>query len=550
MLRLNVKMSSGFRDRATGRWVWLVAVLIGSNIGPGRVAETAADETGIVWGETYDESAALTRHGVAEFKADLHHPQPAVPPPTGTLTTAYDHAHNHYCLIAPGQPQLLVLPADRSDRWEPVEPQPAGDRWRSVLADEAGGVWVAGKQELLRLNPLDPAAGWEDARGRAGFPDGAIEAIGLGPDGLLRVAVEPGLLVICTLADERKPADYAWNVWTLMVAGQPVTGAVSRVATDRDGRLLVTAGGQEFASRPKADAWQNNWELVARLPGSNHDLSGDLLGGDFYMAGGRTNARGFPARLHDFAEVFRFTFDSESRRGRWDVVTTLPHPLVHCGTSHVGGRLVVAGGDRIDAAGRRHEQAATWLVDPATGGVKEGPPLARPRPMPIALHVNGRVYVAGNPREETDRPGQLESLGSGEESWRQEPDGPVGFGPLAGCALGDEIFLAVPHKYLAVFNTQTSTWRTVPVPRPPRSCQMAGYRGEVWLLGGRGVHNGREVQIFNPATGRWRSGPDLPRELVWGCAAVVDGRLIVAGGAAGSCYSNRTWMLRESDADE
>jgi len=121
---------------------------------------------------------------------------------------------------------------------------------------------------------------------------------------------------------------------------------------------------------------------------------------------------------------------------------------------------------------------------------------------------------------------------------------------VAGCALGDEIFLAVPHKYLAVFNTQTSTWRTVPVPRPPRSCQMAGYRGEVWLLGGRGVHNGREVQIFNPATGRWRSGPDLPRELVWGCAAVVDGRLIVAGGAAGSCYSNRTWMLRESDADE
>lgn len=499
-----------------------------------------------------DRAAAFPLESLARKPqaANLHHPQPPVPPPAGVMATTYDHAHNHYCLVAKGESALLVLSADQPQRWRPVEPQPIGDDWQTVLADEVGGLWVAGKRKLLRLDPLKPAAGWDDARGRAGFPDGAIEAIGLGPDGLLRVAVGAGLLVSCTLADERKPADYVWGARTPTVAGQPLTEAVSHIAADRDGRLLITAGGRQLASQPAADAWQRHWELVARLPGSNHDLSGDLLGDSFFMAGGRTTAWGYPARLHDFAEVFRFAYHEQAGRGKWDAIATLPHPLVHCGTSHVGGHLVVVGGDRIDAASKRHEQAAVFFVNPATGDVTEGPPLAWPRPMPIALHVNGRVYVAGNPQGAADEPGRLESLGPGEQSWRQEPDGPAGFGPLAGCLLGDEIFLAVPHKYLAVFNTQTATWRTVAVPRPPRSCQMAGYRDEVWLLGGRGVRDGREVQILNPATGQWRRGPDLPRELVWGCAAVVDGRLMVAGGAAGSCYSNRTWMLREANAPE
>jgi len=521
-----------FKRWSGNGWLWSAALLAST------AGASAADQA---------EPLPLEAPAKPYLPADGHVPPPAVPPPAGTVATAYDHADNHYALVAAAELRLFVLPADRSDRWEPVEPQPTGDRWEAVVADEVGGLWIAGKHRLLRLDPLDPAAGWADGRVRAGFPDGRIEAVGLGPDGLLRAAIEPGLLVSCTLADERKPADYEWEARPMTAAGRPLAEAITQVAADSDGRLLVTAGGRQFASRPAADAWQRHWELVARLPGSNHDLSGDVLGGDFFMAGGRTNAWGFPARLHDYADVFRFAYDSRTRHGRWDVVARLPRPLVHCGTSHLGGRLVVVGGDRIDAAGERHEQAATFFVEPSPGRVSSGPPLARPRPMPIALHVNGRVYVAGNPRGRDDEPGRLESLGAGEQAWRREPDGPAGFGPLAGCVLGEEIFLAVPHRFLAVFNTRAGTWRTVTVPRPPRSCQMAGYAGEVWLLGGRGVRDGREVQIFDPATGRWRSGPDLPRELVWGCAAVVDGRLMVAGGAAGACYSNRTWMLRGGD---
>lgn len=475
----------------------------------------------------------------------IHRPPAAVPPPAARLATAYDHANNHYCLVPTNdEVQLLVLSADRPDCWRPVEPQPMGDRWCTVLADEVGGLWVAGGRQLLRLDPRNPTAGWQAAHNHAGFPAGTIEAIGLGPDGLLRVAVEAGRLVACTVADERKPAEYGWNTRQLTVAGVPLADPVIQLQADAAGQLWVITSGQSLVAEAAADAWQQHWELVARMPGSNHDLSGDLLDGHFFMSGGRTNAWGFPARLHDFAEVFRLSFDRQAGRGQWDVIAQLPHPLVHCGTSQLDGRVLVVGGDRIDAEGQRHQQDAVFLIDPDTGAVATGPATRWPRPMPIALHVAGRVYVAGNPHGAVDEPGRLESLGVGEQAWRQEPDGPTGFGPLAGCVLGEEIYLAVPQQSLGVFNTRTSRWRTVAVPRPPRSCQMAGYKGEVWLLGGRGVRDGREVQIYDPATDRWRLGPDLPRELVWGCAAVVDGRLMVTGGAAGACYSNRTWMLR------
>ena len=125
-------------------------------------------------------------------------------------------------------------------------------------------------------------------------------------------------------------------------------------------------------------------------------------------------------------------------------------------------------------------------------------------------------------------------------------------GPIAGAVLNGKLYVSVPHKFIAVFDTKTQTWNTLIPQIAPRSCQMAAYNGEIWVMGGRIGEPEKPVPpstsiesiIYSPLTGNWRKGPDLPRELAWGVAFVIGEKLLITGGAAGRCFSNRTFELK------
>ena len=112
---------------------------------------------------------------------------------------------------------------------------------------------------------------------------------------------------------------------------------------------------------------------------------------------------------------------------------------------------------------------------------------------------------------------------------------------MAGGTWGDNFFLTIPKLGLARFDV---AWSIAGPQYQPRSPQVAAFRQAIWVMGGREAADGRATRIFDTVTREWHSGPDLPRELAWGAAGVVDGRLIVAGGADGRCYNNRTFLLR------
>jgi hypothetical protein len=179
----------------------------------------------------------------------------------------------------------------------------------------------------------------------------------------------------------------------------------------------------------------------------------------------------------------------------------------------------------------------------------EGIPNTIARPMPMALVAGGRLYVIGNERDKYDQPGQMESISAGEINWRREPDGPTGMGPLAGASLDGKLYLAVPNRGLAIYDTSTKQWELDGTFKP-RSCQMTAYRGEIWMMGGRDTAGEDQTLIYSPLTKHWRQGPLLPRPLSWGAAEVVDGKLIVTGGAASYgkdyLYNDLTFVLREN----
>lgn len=303
-------------------------------------------------------------------------------------------------------------------------------------------------------------------------------------------------------------------------------------------------GAREMPFVPGSVALQQQWQIVARMPASNHDLTAAVLGNKFYVAGGLTAEWGFPARSRPFDELWELDVKS----WRWRVAGRFGRPRIYCSTAAFDGKVWIIGGDVIETSGARHAVTTVQIYDPRTGKISEGVPGTIARPMPLALAAGGRLYVMGNARDQYDQPGQMESIGAGETTWRREPDGPNGMGPLAGASLDGKLYVAVRDRGLAIFDTATNRWE-VDSSFKPRSCQMAAYRGEIWMMGGRDTAGEDQTLIFSPQTKSWRQGPQLPRPLSWGAAEVAGGKLIVTGGAAsyGSdyLYNDLTFVFSE-----
>ena len=304
-------------------------------------------------------------------------------------------------------------------------------------------------------------------------------------------------------------------------------------------------GAKEMAFAATSVASQSQWQVVARMPASNHDLTAAVLRDKFYVAGGLTAEWGFPTQSHPFDELWEL----DAQSWQWRVAGKFGRGRIYCATAAFDHKIWIIGGDVIEADGTRHAVTTVQLYDPRTGKITEGIANTIARPMPMALAANGRLYVMGNERDKYDQPGQMESIGVGETVWRREPDGPTGMGPLAGTVLNGKLYVAVRDRGLAIFDTATKQWE-VDATHKPRSCQMTAYRGEIWMMGGRDTAGEDQTLIYTPRTKSWRQGPLLPRPLSWGAAEVVNGQLIVTGGAASYgkdyLYNDLTFVLRES----
>jgi hypothetical protein len=487
-------------------------------------------------------------------------PELPLEPPKGSLVSVFDNFDNFWTLASIDGTEIrraLVLPAQDRSKWIELDTngiEPA--HWRWIEPDEHGFIWVASHQKLLRFYPRFPDRGWHDFTADPAFPSGKITAMAVGPNGSMLVSLDCGKLVeLDRLTAGTGVTPVEQNV--IHIADCPRD--IQQIVADGRGRVWLKTSGRVFRSTirlfgpsqekvaPSHDApldtTPSYWKVVARMPGNNHDLSGDVLNGKLFVGGGLTNGWGYPARDHAFSQLFEF----DARESKWRIAADLGYPRVYCTTTHLAGKVWVIGGDVFEKDGSRRAVRTVQIVDPATGRVADGPPTEIARPMPVAVHIDGRIYVAGNPRDRYDEPGCIESIGPGEAKWRREPDGPNGMGPLAACGMNGRFYLAVPEKSLAVFDATSRNWSTIDVPHPPRSCQMAAFDGEIWLLGGVGVPGWSHVQIYNPTTNAWRTGPDLPRELAWGAAAAADGKLVVTGGAGRHgndwSYNNRTWIL-------
>ncbi len=478
-------------------------------------------------------------------------PDAPVAPPPASSAVVYDIFGNHWCLGAAstsGCRRLLVLPAQQPDHWTPdtLSKLPV-HAWRFLAADEFGYLWVASSSRCMRLDPHTPEIGWLDLTaellGAAASKATRITALGIAASGAAIFALESGstsgsgsLASGSGFLVEIDRTDHT------IVQRSPAPGGIERIACDGEGNLWLQCKQTAYRRLAAAGAWQRRWRLVDRIPAGDHDLSGDVMDGVFYMGGGQNAGWGYPARPHVFRELMAFDPSVQ----HWSTVALLDQPRFYNGTSWLDGRVWIIGGNTRDAQYNSVTLSSVEIWNPRSKTLGAGPELPVPLDNPVALHIGGRIYCAGFRRSDLEaEPCLLFSIGKDETSWRREPDGPSYKYALAATAYQDSLYFAIPDKGLGCFDTKSSTWKLIPFAHPVRSPQMASYHDQIWIMGGRDIDHQDQTILYKPSDGSWSSGPSLPRELAWGAGTVVGGQLMVVGGAAGRGYNNRTFYLRK-----
>ena len=509
----------------------VTAAFGGSPAGCGRVSRTP---DGRIWVEgspklrrvdgTFEEVPGYSGSNVAPI------------PATRDL---YD---NYWAIAGAGaQAELVVLPANAPEAWQ-VVPFPNGtaaDQWSLVSADDFGMVWIGGKGGLRQMDSRAPDDGWRAIPGTAGLKMASPTALALSPAGMAMAGLASGEVIEIGLGDDA-------NLHIKVLGeGASVEGPIRVLTTDGDGNILVGVGRQLFRVEARRDAWQKKWQALGRLPGGNHDIFAAALNGKLWTSGGATWGWGHPAVPHTFDELWSY----DPQTDVWSVEGHLPFHRCYNGIAALAGEIWNVGGavyeeDRVNSGGDRLPLDDVDIYNPKKGSWRRGPALGTARQEPVVVNAEGRVYAIGG----SGVGGSLdsvESIGSGETTWRAEPSLPRPMRQFSGCVLDGVIYVVGPEGACSL-DVKSEQWQELPQPpQLPQASQVAAHDGQVWVLGS---HKTDEGYRYSPPDRVWRRAPDLPSANSWGAAAELDGRLVVAGGAHGGrlefVFDDRVYALR------
>ncbi len=231
-----------------------------------------------------------------------------------------------------------------------------------------------------------------------------------------------------------------------------------------------------FMASAQADVWREG----APMSTARANAGGVLVGDDLYVIGGSSTSG--PRSL---TEIY------DTVGNIWRAAAAMPVGLEQFGVTTDGFKIYVTGG--FESTGVPGdpiiESNDLRIFDIASGAWSSGPKMPGVRVGQTAAFVNGNIYVIG------------------------------GRGPSA--------------SRMFVFDIGANTWSTarsaVPSPRSDSAAVVVGK--DIYVIGGKdGSVSSARVDIYDTASGVWRSGPALPAPRDGHVAALNDGEIHVSGG--------------------
>lgn len=186
------------------------------------------------------------------------------------------------------------------------------------------------------------------------------------------------------------------------------------------------------------------------------------------------------------------TVATTAAQGSWTTGPEMPSPRAEVGAALVDSSVYVIGG------GVGSSQRANEILDLATNQWRTGPP------MPRSLNHMGTVSTLG----------RLFAFGGADESGR-------------------------PTNAALSFAPDTNSWIEYPaLPTPRSSPGVAVLQDGIYVVGGIGARNTPVMEIVEPTTGEWRTGPSMAVARDHFVLAPVDGKLYAIGGRIGNAARN------------
>jgi N-acetylneuraminic acid mutarotase len=179
------------------------------------------------------------------------------------------------------------------------------------------------------------------------------------------------------------------------------------------------------------------------------------------------------------------------------------------------------------------------------------PPAPSERGEVAAARVGGSIYVAGGFTPDGRTTNVVERYEIKREHWRRVAPMPVALNHPVAVAYRGRLFvsggyrsatgLASPSRVLLRYHPGTRRWRRLPPAPTPRAAHAAAViRGRLYLAGGANDSGSlRSLEIYDFARRRWSSGPDFPgpaRNHTTGAAS--GGRLYVLAGRDSANYTD------------
>lgn len=270
-----------------------------------------------------------------------------------------------------------------------------------------------------------------------------------------------------------------------------------------DNKLVVLGGYEDNITSSKRvdlfDPGAGEWTRMQDLPSAISHVNLVADAGGFWFAGGMKD-KVHPGKDHIIAEVWHYGFELD----RYTAAPLLPSARGGGALARLGNHLHYISGLMAD---RDTDAADHWCLDLASWWRGEGvewqarAPLPMPRNQLSGVVRDGRIYAIGGQLNHDSQ--QLDQVNvdiydPSLDRWMQGPDLPYGHS----------------HSEGATFV----------------------YDGEIWMVGGHATPAGGQKAMTDdilrlaPGASDWECVARLPKALSSPAAAIIEGRLVVAGG--------------------
>ena len=278
----------------------------------------------------------------------------------------------------------------------------------------------------------------------------------------------------------------------------------------------------------------NTWSTRSSMPTPVIEAAGVVANGQFYVMNGATGAS-------ISTQVYNPSTDS------WSVRASDPVPQAESSAGAIGNKIYVAEGWlNSDSSSPTN---ALEIYDPISDSWTSGAPSLIARGESAAAVIDTKLYVAGG-----DKFGgfvkfsDLEIYDSLANSWSMGAPLPMAIENASGAAIGGKFYVVAgdygptnvnntPSGFLFIYDPVTNSWSTgASMPTPRSSAASAVVDGKLYVVGGNtnnGVNNGgavSTVEIYDPASNSWTTGPAEPVAHEIQTAGVINSNLYVAGG--------------------